>query len=240
MRDRRFGVEIEFDSNGLDMSGVRRVLRDAFDKKGFRRWHFMDRMIHDGSELELKTPILRGKDGFNKLKLVMDTLEDNGCYTTGDDGLHVHHDAPEFTHNIDNCIKLVKSWHANRHLIYQFVDGSRTSDGCSGGIGTYWACPGWSDDSVKRLEEQREIPQWDRHDLNLLSLRSKGSIEIRLHEGTLDYTEAESWIRFGQRFIDRSLAHSIRDSGDVTNLLKKVRVSASAEKKLLNKAKYYN
>jgi len=235
VRDRRFGVEIEFDSNGLGRSGVTRILRDAFDKNGLRRWNFLGRMHHDGSDLELKTPILRGKDGFNKLKIVMDTLYEN-CDVTKDDGFHVHHDAPEFTYNVDNCIRLVKSWRANSHLIYQFVDPYRTNLEREGG---HWACPAWTDSHLKEMERKKLIPNWDRNDLNLCALQEHGSIEIRLHEGTLDYFEAESWIKFGQRFIDRVLKHSIKDSRDATNLLKKVRVSQDAQKMLIDKAKKY-
>ena len=235
MKDRAFGVELEFDSGGLDRSGVANVLRQAFDRKGYRRWYFMDRLDYDGSEIELRTPILRGKEGFEKLELVMNTLQWEGCDVTGEDGLHVHHDAPEFVYNIDNCIKLVKSWKANQHLIYQFVSSDRTTD-YDGTVGNYWACPMWSDAKVRDLESKREIPHWDRNDLNLNALSKHGSIEFRLHEGTLDFAEAKSWIEFGQSFLDRVLKHSMRDSGDATNLLKKVRVSPTAEKVLVSKA----
>lgn len=233
MKDRAFGVEIEFNSNGLGRSGVANVLREAFDRNELRRWYFMDRMHWDGSEIELKTPILRGKEGFAKLELVMNTLSEAGCYTTYEDGLHVHHNAPEFTHNISNCIRLVKNWQANRHIIYQFVDPGRVTDS----YGDYhWACPGWSDDAVRSLEKNQEIPMWDRNDLNLCSLSKHGTVEIRLHEGTLNYPEAESWIKFGQSFLDRTLKHAMRDSKDATKLLKKVQVSRSAEKVLIDKA----
>jgi hypothetical protein len=238
IKDRGFGVELEFDSNGLDRSGVANVLREAFDRNGVRRWYFMERMDYDGSEIELKTPILRGREGFEKLKLVMNTLSDHGCYTTQDDGLHVHHDAPEFVSNIDNCIKIVKSWKKNQHIIYRFVDPNRTEDDYSGNVGQYWACPQWSQTKIAELERTRMIPHWDRNDLNLSALSEHGSIEFRLHEGTLDYVEAESWIKFGQGFINRVLKHSMRESKDATNLLKKVQVDPRAERVLLDKARY--
>lgn len=239
MKDRAFGVELEFDSGGLDRSGVANVLREAFDRKGIRRWYFMDRLDYDGSEIELRTPILRGKEGMDKLQLVMDTLRDNGCDVSSEDGLHVHHDAPEFVHNIDNCIKLVKSWKANQHIIYQFVSPDRTHE-WDGSIGNYWACPMWSDAKIAELERTRQIPHWDRNDLNLNALTEHGSIEIRLHEGTLDFPVAKSWIEFGQSFIDRVLKHSMRNSKDTSKLLKKVRVSPNAEKVLIDKAAEMN
>lgn len=236
MRNRRFGVEIEFDSNSLGASRVVNILRDAFDRVGYRRWNFSDRLDYDGSELELRTPILSGKEGFKKLELVMNTLDRAGCFTTDSDGLHVHHDAPEFTHNIDNCIRLVKSWKANRHLIYRFVEEYRTEASWDGEAGGYWACPGWTDSQIETMERDRQIPHWDRNDLNLMSLNRHGSIEIRLHEGTLYYPEAKSWILFGQRFIDRVVRHRMYESKDATNLLEKVKVNPEAKRQLLSKA----
>ena len=236
MKDRAFGVELEFDSGGLDRTGVARVLRNEFDRRGMRRWYFMDRLDYDGSEIELRTPILRGKQGFETLKVVMNTLYDADCGCTYEDGLHVHHDAPEFVYNIDNCIKLVKSWKANQHIIYQFIDPSRTVDSWDV-EGNYWACPAWTEEKIAQMERNREIPHWDRNDLNLNALSEHGSIEFRLHEGTLDYEVAESWIKFGQNFIDRVLKHSMRTSKDATNLLRKVNVSPNAEKVLINKTR---
>lgn len=233
MRDRRFGVEIEFDSGGLGTEGVASVLGNAFDKEGMRRWWFRRRMDYDGSEIELKTPILQGKKGFSQLKLVMNTLSNSGCFVTSDDGLHIHHDAPEYVNNIDNCIRLVKSWNQNRHLIYEFVAPERSEYD-----GDYWACPAWSENEISLLERNREIPSMNRHDLNLLPLRYTGSIEIRLHEGTLHYPEAESWIKFGQRLLASSTKHSLREANNSSHLLKKVRISKNAEMALIDKSKY--
>lgn len=233
MRNRRFGVELEFDSGGLGRERVAQELGRAFDREGLRRWYFLDRIHHDGSELELATPPLRGKEGFDKLKFVMDTLSDLGCDVTGEDGMHVHHDAPEFVQNIDLCIRLVKNWRSNRHLIYQFVSPDRTHDAY--GEGGHWACPKWSDQAILELERSREIPYWDRNDLNLCALSKHGTIEIRLHEGTLDFNEASSWIKFGQKFIDHTVKRSMYDAENATHLLKKVRVNPAAIKQLENK-----
>ena len=60
MSNRWFGVEIEFDSADLGMTGVANVLRDAFNRAGFRQWYWDRRMDYDGSDIELKTPRLRG------------------------------------------------------------------------------------------------------------------------------------------------------------------------------------
>jgi len=232
MNDRRFGVELEFNSGGIGRHGVAQVLREAFDREGLQRWYFMNRIDYDGSEIELRTPILKGKEGFRKLEVVMNSLHNAGCYATTADGMHVHHDAPEFINNIDNCIRAVKSWNANRHLIYRLVDPARALDY----DGEYWACPKWSNEAISLMERDREIPYWDRNDFNLNALNEHGSIEIRLHHGTLNFTEAKAWILFGQRFLNRVVKHSMRDSGNMDGLLKKVRVNPDAKKVLIDKA----
>ena len=236
MRDRKFGVELEFDSGGLGRERIARELGRAFDSVGLRRWYFLDRIHHDGSELELATPPLKGKEGFDKLKFVMDTLANLGCDVTGEDGLHVHHDAPEFTNNIDLCIRLVKNWKSNSHLIYQFVSPDRVHGPYGEGYG-HWACPQWSNKAIEELEKSRQIPYWDRNDLNLCALSKHGTIEIRLHEGTLDFNEASSWIKFGQKFIDHTVKRSMYGSENATHLLKKVRVNPDAIRTLERKAR---
>ncbi len=238
MRDRKFGVELEFATDGIGREGIARELGRAFDSVGLRRWYFLDRIHHDGSELELATPPLRGKTGFETLKFVMDKLSYLGCYTTEEDGLHIHHDAPEFTDNIDLCIRLVKNWKSNSHLIYQFVSPERTHGYYEEDNG-HWACPQWTDSAIHNLEVRREIPHWDRNDLNLNALGKHGTIEIRLHEGTLDFNEASSWIQFGQKFIDHTVKRSMYEAEDATHLLKKVRVNPAAIKQLERKSKHY-
>jgi hypothetical protein len=241
MSNRWFGVEIEFDSGGLGMSGVANVLRDAFNRAGFRQWYWDRRMDYDGSDIELKTPRLRGNEGFEKLQCVMETLTANDCITTEADGMHVHHDAPEYISNIDACIQLVKSWKRNSHLIYRFVDSYRLGDGYDEyeDVFGYWACPQWKNDEIELFERTRMIPSYVRHDLNLASLHRHGTIEIRLHEGTLYFPEAKSWIEFGQGFIERVLRHQMYDSSTPEKLLEKIRINPDAKERLLNKARYY-
>jgi len=148
----------------------------------------------------------------------------------------VHHDAPEFVNDIDKCIQLVASWYNNRNIIYQFVDPLRTEDEYGEDRG-YWACPKWHISEIRRFRRERELADYDRHDLNLISLLEHGSIEIRLHEGTLNYEEAESWIRFGQRFIDSVVKRktSVKYTGTPETLLKRIKVSPNAQIPLLKK-----
>lgn len=201
---RRFGVEIE-----CGLSGGVNAAAELFniswdgdwdsDEEDSEDWSVCD----DGSGVELRTPILQGEAGFERLRWAMDRLKDAGAFVTPADGLHVHHDAPEFEGNASLCVQLVNSWRNNQTSINELVHPRRRENG---------ACPSWSDGYYKALMEwySGEYPELraTRNDLNLAALREHGSIEIRLHEGTLDCDVAIAWIMFGQRFIHEVLRNT--------------------------------
>lgn len=198
---RKFGVEIE-----CGMYGGLRTVAPLFDfeldyngyptgrnKQGWA-------LTADGSGVELKTPVLQGEHGFEQLRRAMDRLKENGAYVTDRDGLHVHFDAPEFVQNPSICPTLVSSWRNNQLAIYEMVAPRRRQRS---------ACRSWRDDTFEELKRwakgQTSSLVVSRNDLNLQSLKKHGSIEIRLHEGTLDADVAIAWIMFGQRFIHETL-----------------------------------
>jgi hypothetical protein len=108
----------------------------------------------------------------------------------------------------------VRSWVANRDKIVKFVAPNREVSG---------ACSAWRPVDIEdikyigtpgkptRMEEYtggwgtqrqfvtRMVPVYfGRRDLNIASLERHGTVEIRLHEGTLDSKKAVAWVQFGQ------------------------------------------
>jgi len=253
MSDRAFGVELEFNSGNYGYEEVAKSLRN--NKIGCF-WYGEDNYYHDennyndwileedGSEFELKSPILRGESGFQELKVVMTTLS-RFCSVTRSDGFHVHHDAPEFKQDLNLVKLLVKSWIQNQESIKLFSAPYRH--------GNYWACPEWTPGMLEVLEKQSEPREleylrylddygnlrfFDRNNLNIMSLVKHGTIEIRQHEGTLNYETAESWIRFGQKFLDSCVnrKNPIPDVEGAEDLLKRIRVTNRVNKFLTHKA----
>lgn len=220
---RRFGVEIE-----CGFPGGTDQVRKLFSRElSAGRW----RIGHDGSGVELKTPILQGEHGFEMLERAMNKLRKHGGYVTNADGMHVHHDAPEFTHSTKKCLLLVESWHNNLSSIHQMVAPYRRTSG---------ACPRWRQDEIESLRNwSRSMGSFyaQRSDLNLRSLPEHGSIEIRLHEGTLDPEAAIAWIMFGQRFIYDVLqrARPLKDLIDDPSLLSRIKLSKKAQAILAEK-----
>jgi hypothetical protein len=222
---RRFGVEIEC---GMD-NGV----EDAADLFGFPHddygyaeyengdgWTLHD----DGSGVELGTPPMQGEEGYAKVRWAMDRLKGGGAFVTDYDGLHVHHDAPEFVENPALCVPLVESWLNNEDTIRQFVSPRRHSRG---------ACPRWRDGEVENVRgwaKGENTLYVGRNDLNLLSLREHGTVEFRLLEGTLDADVAIAWIQFGQRFIHEVVrtAEALPAVRNDRDLLSRIRLSREA------------
>jgi hypothetical protein len=248
MRDRKFGVEIEFDSNGVGNAAI----GDEMVSAGFYDWvgekitrytyydenptHYYDDIGSDGSELEIRSPILQGASGFKSLKKVIDLLNGLGCRTTNLDGLHVHHDAPEFVDNKPMIIKLLKSWEANQEHVSKFVSRNRLGRG---------ACPQITSDSIYMFENQtRNNLRYQientlfRANLNCRSLYEHGTIELRYHEGTLDWDNMESWIRFGQSFINGVVnrKNPIVKAETPVVLLNRLKTSKKAHVNLVQKA----
>lgn len=222
--DRKFGVEIE--CGGISYDAAYDIF-DADDDEDYEKWSIGE----DGTETEIRTPILQGEAGYETLRWAMDKLRSYGAFVTQYDGMHVHHDAPEFVDNPELCLHLVRSWRNNEAAIYDMVAPRRHGSG---------ACPRWTDDRFLSVEAwvNTQAPLYvGRYDLNIASLTSHGSIEIRLHEGTLDPAVAISWIQFGQRFLHHVLqeADALPKVEPRADLLSRIELSDEAKRILAAK-----
>lgn len=193
MRNQRnFGVEIECDSNGLGTQGVRHILRN----NGFSNW--AENIYHDGSDVEIPSPILSGSKGLSELKSVMNLLKKHGCSTTSADGMHVHHDVKDL--NLRQIHTIAETWMINQPLIHSLVDVHR--------VANRW-CRDLRREDLVAIENEIKLPpvpnaRYEHDKYKSLSVASRvdyGTLEIRLHEGTLDFEKARGWILFGQAFI---------------------------------------
>lgn len=219
---RRFGVEIECNFPG-GANEARRVLI----KNGFNGW--ADRAEYEGSlaretGVEIRSPILRGRAGLNELKKVYELLNEHGFWMDNRCGMHVHHDAPEWQKgkNKELIRKFFLSWYHNQHHINKLVDPSRLNNGYCRQLTEYDL--DYIMSSYSGLGDKAKS-------VNFRNLRTKGTIEIRQHQGTTDYDEAESWIIFGKKFIRHvlNLKYPLRDAQDTEALLRRIRVPVRVE-----------
>lgn len=251
MNDRRFGVELEFHSGGIKNEGVGNALVDAGlqhwvgEKIEREAWHgsfvYYDKIGSDGSEIELRSPILCGKNGLKELYKVVRTLNEVGCYTTDFDGLHVHHDAPEFVDNEKLVLKLLKSWVNNQEQISKFIEPKRAEKTNHG------PCAHLTQDGIDSFEYSLNngarlsnaiAGNLPRGNLNVHSLVEHGTVEFRYHEGTLDWDEIESWINFGQDFLNGVLKRKnpVNETESPVVLLNRLKARKNTREALINKA----
>jgi hypothetical protein len=250
MNDRTFGVELEFNIKSKATAGQwggyggndagHSAAAEALEAAGIKWDDRNEWMGSDGSGIEIRTPILKGQAGMNELKKAMDALKAAGGVCTDYDGMHVHHGAPEFVDNKELMELAATSWLNCRSHILNFVNPKRNNNG---------ACPnGWSASKIENMKKAAPTGRGGRDslyyacatggraDFNMTALYEHGTIEFRLHEGTLDSDVAEAWIRFGQRFLTTILKRGTPlTATDAPDLLKKVRCSKTATAKLLER-----
>jgi Putative amidoligase enzyme len=192
--ERRFGVEIECGYAGgvPDLANKLRINKIPHQDVG-----------HDGTCAEVRTRPLKGKQGFRSLKKLMEYLQSVGCYITTADGQHIHIEARDYAESADLRARLIESYAANRDHIVKFVDPYRRSYGSCTNL---WAVN--KKPHKERLDGVKKGEFYGRGDVNLSNLDlsdpySHGTIEIRLHEGTLDFEKTQAWISFWIEFLDR-------------------------------------
>jgi hypothetical protein len=195
--ERSFGVEIECgspitkrDSWGnetVGMGGTRKLLAE----NGLGHW---DKIRSDGTEIEIVSPILRGTEGLNELRKVMNLLKAKGYYTTGDDGMHCHFDANDL--NESDIIRVMRSWDNNSNIVQKFL-GERFHNGYCGYEYDFDGLEGENE-----WGEKRSIWEYDGEKCFAIEPRANfRTLEFRQHYGTLNFEEARAWILLVQAFI---------------------------------------
>ena len=233
--DRMFGIEFEFNIPNLrhirddyGYNSKHKALRNLLSENGMKDFS----VGADGSEFEVRTPPLSGPNGFKRVKNFLDLVTSiGGRASLNSDGLHVHHDAPEFVGNMPRIIRIVENWVENQDEIFKLVNSRRHY---------YGPCPAWNEDDLNTLRESDTLTSgyYGRKNLNIMALNRHGTIEIRLHEGTLDYETVFSWVRFGQAFIAKALdetSNVLDRATSPSDLLRKIKVSRNASRFIAEK-----
>lgn len=202
---RRFGIEIECvfpETYGI----VDDFGREFPTTQGYRPTRTAWNIHHDASlpagGLEFSSPILHQRGhplNFKHLKNVMDWIKGHGGYVTAACGMHVHIELRDLTN--PEIRRLAYSWHANQPHINMLVDKSRHDNGY---------CPPLSYHELRMLDEAARNPAiriggYDRGAFNLCALPEHGTIEFRQHHGSVDFAEAEGWIKFLLGFVRNSI-----------------------------------
>lgn len=180
---------------------------------------------------EIVSPILYGENGFAQLKNILDTLNELGCEVNYTCGIHVHHDVTnkmvegreQSQKFLANLIKFVAKY---EHLIYKLVSPSRldgrgystpvrqeffahTSTLNKNSVARMVATV--KDNCISKYRYGTEINnnqpspsvQYNRAcGLNFRNVWTRGSVEFRYHNGSLNFDKIVSWIVFTQAIIN--------------------------------------
>jgi hypothetical protein len=156
-----------------------------------------DGSLPDGSA-EIVSPILTD-DSLNEARTVARALQGAGARVTQAAGFHVHMGYDRI--GKDALAQLVVNYYAVHHATAKLVAPSR--------LNSRWA---HTVDSIRaeRIADaiRNETLNWDSQDryysLNLNSIARHGTIEFRLHQGTLNPTKALAWVNYLTAFVNLS------------------------------------
>lgn len=217
-KGRKFGVELEFVgaehrdvAEAAQANGLMAEMQE-YNHRVTRKW----KIVHDGSLCgggELVSPVLRGELGLERIDKASAALHAAGARADVSCGMHVHHDIRDLA--AGQVHALAEFWFATQQTIELLVAPSRrggTEDGsCPAGSRWCRRLDSYAIDYVKRFTARDRLPHGsggvlrdlDRYyALNFQSYGRQGTVEIRLHHGTINAKKIKTWVQFGQAVID--------------------------------------
>lgn len=212
---RLFGVEIEFntvDSVYAIINEAREqnviIYQEGYNHQLRHNW----KIVSDGScGLELVSPPLHGEEGFRQLKVVCDLLNKYNVKIDKRCGLHVHHDAHDFTiQNFQNIFAI--------YTRYRKAFDSMMPESRRGNNNFYCKDLSFSRNysseasEVDQMFKEKEISflasKWNSGSryakVNIQSYYRHGTVEFRQHSGTANYEKIMNWIILTQLVVNKS------------------------------------
>lgn len=194
---RTFGIEIEL--SGLGTREAAQAIQRAglpCTAEGYNhelRTHWkatMDSTVINGCEIV--SPKLTGERGLAQLYLVCEALTNAGATINRSCGIHVHIDAAGM--NGEQYANFFKAYVTFEETIDSFMPPSRRAN-ASG----YCQSLTRNSDGIMAAANRSEIITALRRDRNLkvnpMSFSRHGTIEVRHHSGTTEYTKLLNWVR---------------------------------------------
>lgn len=163
-----------------------------------------DGSISGGNGCECVTPILKGTDGENSLKLACEALHVVNARVNRSCGLHVHFGAADMSD--EHYVRIFKNYQRIERLIDSFMPASRRASNnhyCDTITNHNFSCCTTKADVRTQMNNDRY------HKVNPMSYGSHRTIEFRQHSGTTDYTKIIMWVEFLRALIDYSLKNEI-------------------------------
>jgi hypothetical protein len=251
-----FGVELEcMPARGNTMRSVALAITQAgvaCDSEMYNhsiRTHW--KIVTDASVpggFEVVSPELRGEDGFAQLRKVCDVLTSLRCRVNRSCGFHVHVGA--VAQPLSFFKNLIKLYASAEDAIDSFMSPSRRASAntfcgsLKARINTQALDAASTVGQVARAIRQNEGRDRARHagrycKLNLQSFWQHGTVEFRQHQGTVEASKAENWVRLCLRMCLTAAAGE-KTVASVDELLTAVEASDVERSYFSGRVTYFN
>ncbi len=144
------------------------------------------RVIDGYLSCEIVSPILKGREGLQKLNLVCQALDDLGCTVNKSCGFHVHHGAANMS--IEARKDVFRYYRRAEGVIDTLVSPSRRGN-------ENRFCQSLFNYSEGQFPSTRYVK------VNAEAFARHGTIEFRQHQGTINYQKMSNWIRLTQAIM---------------------------------------
>ncbi len=218
-RERKFGVEIECVADvNLLRTAIRNagvsVQREDYNHQVRDYW----KLVPDGSlnyrgaragyePIELVSPPLSGREGMEELERVCQALRNSNTLINRSCGLHVHHDANDLT--MLGARAMARNWAHYQNAIDTVLAPSRRGSARNSYCMPYTLSHAEIIDNGRNLRQVMNSIGTRYLTLNYTSFQRHGTIEVRQHQGSIEFSKIAHWIQFGQMVFERSLSGNV-------------------------------
>lgn len=154
----------------------------------------------DSNTGEIVSPVLMGEAGIDTVKIVLATLRAVGGKASARCGIHIHAGGRDLTSN--GLQRLVKNYEQVQDEIYSWMPSRRATNQYS---------PKLRSSTLANLYQGVKVFKETGNDgglggkyagLNISPLARIGTVEFRMHQGSVDTNIIAPWIRFVVGFVD--------------------------------------
>lgn len=213
----KFGVEMEIAELGVSLPEFAAKLRakglNARAISGVEHGNYTEWKVETDASVAGGAEIVSPKlTDFRELEIVCKTLEEVGAKVDKRCGLHVHHDAADYT-TVEQFKNLYQMWAKHEDTMMTMLPLSRREDNrfCKPIDGEQLqkvlACTTMQD--FRRNiggEGSHYYTEKRYYHINTVSYVKHGTIEFRGHSGTIDFEKIEMWVRLTNRILEMALA----------------------------------
>ena len=171
-----------------------------------------DQTIKGRSPYEIVTPILKGADGFGKLKHLCSELDYCMSEVNESCGLHVHIGAANMTDA--HYIRIIRNYQRLEALIDSFMPLSRRANN----NGFCRSLQGFDFSRCTTKRDVYDLMNSRYYKINGHAYFRHQTIEFRQHSGTTDYTKISMWIQFLAALVKYSEKNEITSCNSIDEI----------------------